>query len=80
MTPPCVSVPPKPLCVPPQLSEVYGVPPCSDPLQFLAHLARRQGRLRPGGLPDAHAAAVALLRDWTRYRRDGDGLGGVPTL
>ncbi|XP_053857860.1 guanine nucleotide-binding protein-like 3-like protein [Vidua macroura] len=52
-------------CPPQQLSEVYGVPPCSDPLQFLAHLARRQGRLRPGGLPDAHAAAVALLRDWT---------------
>ncbi|KAM4754328.1 LOW QUALITY PROTEIN: guanine nucleotide-binding protein-like 3-like protein [Cyanocitta cristata] len=52
-------------CPPQQLSELYGVPPCADPLQFLAHLARRQGRLRPGGLPDAHAAAVALLRDWT---------------
>ncbi|KAM4879968.1 guanine nucleotide-binding protein-like 3-like protein isoform 1-T1 [Sylvia borin] len=48
-----------------QLSELYGVPPCADPLHFLAHLARRQGRLRPGGLPDTHAAAVALLRDWT---------------
>uniref|UniRef100_UPI0023EC931A LOW QUALITY PROTEIN: guanine nucleotide-binding protein-like 3-like protein n=1 Tax=Agelaius phoeniceus TaxID=39638 RepID=UPI0023EC931A len=64
-TPRCAH-PPKPLCVsPPQLSQLYGVPPCSDPLQFLAHLARRQGRLRPGGLPDAHAAATALLRDWT---------------
>ncbi|XP_057243605.1 guanine nucleotide-binding protein-like 3-like protein [Malurus melanocephalus] len=52
-------------CPTQQLSEQYGVPPCTDPLQFLAHLARRQGRLRPGGLPDAHAAAVALLRDWT---------------
>ncbi|XP_077645873.1 LOW QUALITY PROTEIN: guanine nucleotide-binding protein-like 3-like protein [Lonchura striata] len=52
-------------CPAQQLSEVYGVPPCSDPLQFLAHLARRQGRLRPGGLPDPRAAAVALLRDWT---------------
>ncbi|XP_010569814.1 PREDICTED: E3 ubiquitin-protein ligase HUWE1 [Haliaeetus leucocephalus] len=47
------------------LSELYGVPPCADPRQFLSHLARRQGRLRPGGLPDPHAAAVALLRDWT---------------
>ncbi|XP_032939480.1 guanine nucleotide-binding protein-like 3-like protein [Catharus ustulatus] len=52
-------------CPPQQLSELYGVPPCADPLQFLAHLARRQGRLRPGGLPDAAAAATALLRDWT---------------
>ncbi|GAB0202335.1 guanine nucleotide-binding protein-like 3-like protein [Grus japonensis] len=52
-------------CPPEQLSELYGVPPCADPRQFLSHLARRQGRLRPGGLPDPHAAAVALLRDWT---------------
>lgn len=52
-------------CPPQQLSELYGVPPCDDPRQFLSHLARRQGRLRPGGLPDPHAAAVALLRDWT---------------
>ncbi|XP_062368086.1 guanine nucleotide-binding protein-like 3-like protein [Cinclus cinclus] len=52
-------------CPTQQLSELYGVPPCAEPLQFLAHLARRQGRLRPGGLPDANAAATALLRDWT---------------
>ncbi|XP_072776255.1 guanine nucleotide-binding protein-like 3-like protein isoform X2 [Taeniopygia guttata] len=52
-------------CPAQQLSEVYGVPPCTDPLQFLAHLARRWGRLRPGGLPDPHAAAVGLLRDWS---------------
>ncbi|XP_074990881.1 guanine nucleotide-binding protein-like 3-like protein isoform X4 [Calonectris borealis] len=52
-------------CPPEQLSELYGVPPCADPRQFLSHLARRQGRLRPGGLPDPRAAAVALLRDWT---------------
>ncbi|XP_071657360.1 guanine nucleotide-binding protein-like 3-like protein [Patagioenas fasciata] len=52
-------------CPPKQLSEIYGVPPCEDPRQFLSHLARRQGRLRPGGVPDPHAAAVALLRDWT---------------
>nr|XP_041567848.1 guanine nucleotide-binding protein-like 3 homolog [Taeniopygia guttata] len=52
-------------CPAQQLSQVYGVPPCTDPLQFLAHLARRWGRLRPGGLPDPHAAAVGLLRDWS---------------
>lgn len=52
-------------CPPEQLSQLYGVPPCPDPRQFLSHLARRQGRLRPGGLPDPHAAAVALLHDWT---------------
>ncbi|KAM6225869.1 LOW QUALITY PROTEIN: guanine nucleotide-binding protein-like 3-like protein, partial [Porphyrio hochstetteri] len=51
-------------CPPQQLSDLYG-PPCPDPRQFLSHLARKQGRLRPGGRPDPHAAAVALLRDWT---------------
>ncbi|XP_068780285.1 guanine nucleotide-binding protein-like 3-like protein [Struthio camelus] len=50
---------------PEQVRELYGVPPCADPRRLLALLARRQGRLRPGGLPDARAAAAALLRDWT---------------
>ncbi|XP_014817812.1 PREDICTED: guanine nucleotide-binding protein-like 3 homolog, partial [Calidris pugnax] len=52
-------------CPPEQLKALYGVPPCADPREFLSHLARKQGRLRPGGLPDPHAAAVGLLRDWT---------------
>ncbi|XP_067171159.1 guanine nucleotide-binding protein-like 3-like protein [Apteryx mantelli] len=50
---------------PEQVQELYGVPPCEDPQRLLALLARRQGRLRPGGRPDARAAAAALLRDWT---------------
>ncbi|XP_025909584.1 guanine nucleotide-binding protein-like 3-like protein, partial [Nothoprocta perdicaria] len=50
---------------PDQVRELYGVAPCADPRQTLALLARQQGRLRPGGLPDAHAAAAALLRDWS---------------
>ncbi|XP_062454663.1 guanine nucleotide-binding protein-like 3-like protein isoform X5 [Rhea pennata] len=50
---------------PDQVRELYGVPPCEDPRRLLALLARRQGRLRPGGLPDTRAAAAALLRDWT---------------
>lgn len=68
------------LSPPKQLSEIYGVPPCEDPRQFLSHLARRQGRLRPGGVPDPHAAAVALLRDWNRWGTLPlyfGGLGGV---
>ncbi|XP_055646048.1 guanine nucleotide-binding protein-like 3-like protein [Falco peregrinus] len=53
------------LAPPAPAASFMGSPPCADPRQFLSHLARRQGRLRPGGLPDPHAAAVALLRDWT---------------
>ncbi|XP_069738908.1 guanine nucleotide-binding protein-like 3-like protein [Phaenicophaeus curvirostris] len=53
-------------CPPEQLEAVFGVPPCPDPLRFLSLLARRRGRLRPGGGPDPHAAALDLLRDWNR--------------
>jgi nuclear GTP-binding protein len=34
---------------------------------FLALLAKRQGRLKKGGVPDKEKAARAVLQDWTRY-------------
>uniref|UniRef100_A0A8D0HPS4 Uncharacterized protein n=1 Tax=Sphenodon punctatus TaxID=8508 RepID=A0A8D0HPS4_SPHPU len=43
----------------------YGVPDFRDTLEFLAHLARRQGKLKKGGTPDHDKAAKTVLSDWT---------------
>lgn len=48
-----------------QIMEHYGVPDFHTPLEFLALLARRQGKLRKGGLPDSDKAAKSVLMDWT---------------
>ena len=45
----------------------YGLPNYKDENEFLALLAKRQGRLRKGGLPDVKKAALTLLQDWNRY-------------
>ncbi|KYO38906.1 guanine nucleotide-binding protein-like 3-like protein isoform A [Alligator mississippiensis] len=52
-------------CAKEQIMEHYGVPTYHDTMEFLAHLARRQGKLRKGGLPDHEKAARAVLSDWT---------------
>lgn len=64
------------LFLPTQIMEHYGVPTYHDTMEFLAHLARRQGKLRKGGLPDHEKAARAVLSDWTRR---GGGRGGRNT-
>ncbi|XP_028261960.1 guanine nucleotide-binding protein-like 3-like protein [Parambassis ranga] len=51
-----------------QIMEHYGVPDFHTPLEFLALLARRQGKLRKGGLPDSDKAAKSVLMDWTGGR------------
>ncbi|MGH0179946.1 UNVERIFIED_CONTAM: hypothetical protein FKN15_002947 [Acipenser sinensis] len=43
----------------------YGVPDFRTALEFLALLARRQGRLKKGGVPDHDKAAKSVLLDWT---------------
>lgn len=48
-----------------QIMEHYGVPDFHTALEFLALLARRQGKLRKGGLPDTDKAAKSVLMDWT---------------
>ncbi|XP_054641621.1 guanine nucleotide-binding protein-like 3-like protein [Dunckerocampus dactyliophorus] len=48
-----------------QIIEHYGVPDFNTALEFLALLARRQGKLRKGGLPDTDKAAKSVLMDWT---------------
>lgn len=48
-----------------QIMEHYGVPNFQTAPEFLALLARRQGKLRKGGLPDSDKAAKSVLMDWT---------------
>ncbi|KAL2091305.1 hypothetical protein ACEWY4_013568 [Coilia grayii] len=51
-----------------QIMEHYGVPDFHTAHEFLALLARRQGKLRKGGLPDSDKAAKSVLMDWTGGR------------
>uniref|UniRef100_A0A1A7X279 Guanine nucleotide binding protein-like 3 (Nucleolar)-like n=1 Tax=Iconisemion striatum TaxID=60296 RepID=A0A1A7X279_9TELE len=51
-----------------QIMEHYGVPDFQTALEFLLLLARRQGKLRKGGLPDTDKAAKSVLMDWTGGR------------
>ncbi|CAN9512473.1 unnamed protein product [Ophioblennius macclurei] len=51
-----------------QIMEHYGVTDFHTGPEFLALLARRQGKLRKGGLPDTDKAAKGVLMDWTGGR------------
>ncbi|XP_061584015.1 guanine nucleotide-binding protein-like 3-like protein isoform X2 [Cololabis saira] len=51
-----------------EIMEHYGVAEFHTPLEFLALLAKRQGKLRKGGLPDTDKAAKSVLMDWTGGR------------
>lgn len=51
-----------------QIMDHYGIPDFQTPHEFLALLARRQGKLRKGGLPDTDKAAKSVLMDWTGGR------------
>ncbi|XP_034537869.1 guanine nucleotide-binding protein-like 3-like protein [Notolabrus celidotus] len=51
-----------------QITEHYGVSDFHTALEFLSMLARRQGKLRKGGLPDTDKAAKSVLLDWTGGR------------
>ncbi|XP_051967670.1 guanine nucleotide-binding protein-like 3-like protein [Xyrauchen texanus] len=51
-----------------QIMENYGIPDFQTVHEFLAILARRQGKLRKGGLPDTDKAAKSVLMDWTGGR------------
>lgn len=47
-----------------QLMKLYQIPHFRDTQEFLLHVARRQGKLNKGGLPNFEAAAKAVLNDW----------------
>jgi nuclear GTP-binding protein len=48
--------------------EFYCIPEFADVHEFLAHVARRIGRLKKGGVPDVEAAAKHVLHDWNGGR------------
>ena len=47
-----------------QLMELYNVPQYGSADEFLWHLAKLQGKLLKGGVPDRARAARLLVRDW----------------
>uniref|UniRef100_A0A673GY46 Guanine nucleotide-binding protein-like 3-like protein n=1 Tax=Sinocyclocheilus rhinocerous TaxID=307959 RepID=A0A673GY46_9TELE len=51
-----------------QIMDHYEIPDFQTAHEFLALLARRQGKLRKGGLPDSDKAAKSVLMDWTGGR------------
>ncbi|KAJ3286546.1 Guanine nucleotide-binding protein-like 3 [Borealophlyctis nickersoniae] len=55
-------------CSKAQLMQMYNVPQFTDTNDFLLHIARNQGKLKRGGIPDLENAARAILRDWNSGR------------
>ncbi|KAF0689426.1 Aste57867_19132 [Aphanomyces stellatus] len=53
-------------CSAAQIQELYGVPAYTDTIEFLVHLALKQGKLGKGGIPDRKAVARNILQDWNR--------------
>ncbi|XP_068598675.1 guanine nucleotide-binding protein-like 3-like protein [Brachionichthys hirsutus] len=51
-----------------QIMDHYKVPDFHTAPEFLSLLAKRQGKLRKGGLPDTDKAAKGVLMDWTGGR------------
>lgn len=49
-----------------QIMEYYSVPDYSDASEFLAFLAKRNGKLKKGGIPDVDKAARIVLQDWNK--------------
>jgi nuclear GTP-binding protein len=47
-----------------RLMELYQIPVYRSADEFLAFVAHKIGKLKKGGIPDYHAAAVSVLRDW----------------
>ena len=44
----------------------YTIPDFSDVNEFLSLLAKRQGKLKKGGMPNVDKAARGMLMDWNR--------------
>ncbi|XP_073397076.1 guanine nucleotide-binding protein-like 3-like protein [Dendrobates tinctorius] len=51
-----------------QIIQHYKVTDFRDTLEFLAMLAKRQGKLKKGGTPDHEKAAKSVLADWVSGR------------
>jgi len=44
---------------------IYKIPDFSTPNEFLIHIARKNGKLMKGGIPNINQAARIVLQDWT---------------
>lgn len=44
---------------------IYKIPDFNTPNEFLLHVARKNGKLMKGGIPNTFAAAKIVLQDWT---------------
>ncbi|GAA95317.1 uncharacterized protein L969DRAFT_15214 [Mixia osmundae IAM 14324] len=51
---------------PEYITRTYGVKGWKDPDQFLAMLAKKRGKLGPGGEPELDTVAKIVLNDWIR--------------
>lgn len=49
-----------------RLFEIYKIPPEGTAEEILERIARRRGRLLPGGVPDVNGVAKMIIRDWQR--------------
>lgn len=49
-----------------QLMYLYSIPRFHNTLEFLGHVAKQQGKLKKGGIPNIDAAAKAVLIDWNQ--------------
>ncbi|KNC81987.1 hypothetical protein SARC_05716 [Sphaeroforma arctica JP610] len=47
-----------------QVMEMYQLPEYTDTQDFLVQFANKRGKLKKGGVPNIHAAAKSLLKDW----------------
>ncbi|CRK28440.1 hypothetical protein BN1723_003535, partial [Verticillium longisporum] len=59
-----------------KLTDVYNLPALlrtgGDPTtDFLVQVARKRGRLGPGGVPNLHSAAMTVVTDWRDGRIQG---------
>ena len=53
-------------CNPQQLMAIYGIPQFSNAQEFLLLVAKRQGKLKKGGIANFDAAARSVLNDWNQ--------------
>lgn len=58
-------------------TSVYDLPPTNNPAEFLAAVARKTGKLLPGGFVDERAAAMEAI---SRFRRAGLGQWSVDRI
>jgi len=47
---------------------IYKIPDFNTPNEFLVHVARKNGKLMKGGIPNINVAAKMVLQDWTGGR------------